>query len=121
MPKQPWYLATSLGDAGRAAGARWVGWYWRRGWIEQSFKDSKSGFGMDATRIRCPLRLTRLLAALTLALSWLTLLGLPRLGLLPHDCHAHVSQRGHASILSQALAYLDEYEQLPDACLPGIP
>jgi len=36
---------------------------------------------MDAAQIRCPLRLTRLLAALTIALSWLTLLGLPRLGL----------------------------------------
>jgi hypothetical protein len=115
-PKQPWYLATSLADAGRA-----VAWYWRRGWIEQSFKDSKSGFGMDAAQIRCPQRLTRLLAALTLALSWLTLLGLPRLGVLPHDWHAHVAQRGKASLLSQALAFLDEYGQLPDACLPGIP
>jgi hypothetical protein len=43
------------------------------------------------------------------ALSWLTLLGLPRLGLLPHGWHAHVTQRGKASILSQALAYLDEF------------
>jgi hypothetical protein len=54
-----------------------------------------------------------------LALSWLTLLGLPRLMLLPDGWHAHVSQRGHASILSQALAYLDEYRHLPDACLPA--
>lgn len=115
VPKQPWYLATSLGDAGRA-----VAWYWRRGWIEQSFKDSKSGFGMDATQIRCPHRLTRLLAALTLALSWLTLLGLPRLGLLPQGWHAHVAQRGRASIVSQALAYLDESGHLPDACLPRL-
>lgn len=113
-PKEPWYLATSLADAGRA-----VAWYWRRGWIEQSFKDSKSGFGMDAAQIRCPVRLTRLLAALTLALSWLTLLGLPRLGLLPDGWHAHVAQRGKASIVSQALAFLDEYGHLPDACLPG--
>lgn len=115
IPKEPWYLATSLRDAGRA-----VAWYWRRGWIEQSFKDSKSGFGMDAAQIRCPQRLTRLLAALTLALSWLTLLGLPRLGMLPPGWGAHVAQRGEASILSQALAYLDEYGCLPDTCLPGI-
>ncbi len=115
-PKQPWYLATSLGDAGRA-----VAWYWRRGWIEQSFKDSKSGFGMDTAQIRCPLRLTRLLAALTIALSWLTLLGLPRLGLLPEGWAAHVAQRGNVSILSQALAFLDECHRLPDACLPGAP
>jgi hypothetical protein len=107
-------MATSLADAGRT-----VAWYWRRGWIEQSFKDSKSGFGMDAAQIRCPLRLTRLLAALTIALSWLTLLGLPRLGLLPDGWHAHVSQRGHASILSQALAFLDEFHTLPAACLPS--
>lgn len=116
VPRQPWYLATSLGDAGRA-----VAWYWRRGWIEQSFKDSKSGFGMDRAQIRCPLRLTRLLAALTLALSWLTLLGLPRLGVLPEGWEAHVAQRGKASVVRQALAYLDEYGQLPDACLPPIP
>jgi hypothetical protein len=115
-PKQPWYLATSLGDAGRA-----VAWYWRRGWIEQSFKDTKGGFGLDAAQVRCPVRLSRLLAALTLALSWLTLLGLPRLMLLPDGWHAHVSQRGQVSILSQALAYLDEYGHLPDACLPGLP
>lgn len=119
-PKEPWYLATSLKDAGRAAGAPRAGWYWRRGWIEQSFKDSKSGFGMDMARIRCPQRLTRLLAALTLALSWLTLLGLPRLGVLPQNWEAHVAQRGKASILSQALAFLDEYQHLPDACLPRI-
>ena len=49
---------------------------------------------MDAAQIRCPVRLTRLLAALTLALGWLTLLGLPRLGLLPDGWHAHVAQRG---------------------------
>lgn len=102
-------------DAGRA-----VAWYWRRGWIEQRFKDSKSGFGMDAAQIRCPLRLTRLLAALTLALSWRTLLGLPRLGMLPVGWGAHVAQRGEVNILSQALADLDEYGCLPDTCLPGI-
>ena len=109
-------LATSLKDAGRA-----VAWYWRRGWIEQSFKDSKGGFGMDTAQIRCPHRLTRLLAALTLALSWLTLVGLPRLGLLPEGWAAHVAHRGNMSILSQALAYLDEFHRLPDVCLPGVP
>lgn len=76
---------------------------------------------MDAAQIRCPVRLTRLLAALTIALSWLTLLGLPRLGVLPQGWHAHVAQRGKASIVSQALAFLDEYGHLPDACLPGLP
>lgn len=116
MPKQPWYLATSLGHAGRE-----VAWYWRRGWIEQSFKDTKSGFGLDAVQICCPDQLNRLLMALTLALSWVTLLGLPRLGLLPDGWEAHIGQRGKTSILSQALAYLDEVRLLPDACLPGAP
>src|SRR6266511_755133 len=35
-PDQPWYLATSLGDAHGA-----VAWHWQRGWIEQSFNDAK--------------------------------------------------------------------------------
>ena len=38
-----WYLATSLSSAKSA-----VSWYWQRGWIEQSFKDSKSLFGLSA-------------------------------------------------------------------------
>ncbi|MGI8689531.1 MAG: hypothetical protein ACR2M3_13235 [Thermomicrobiales bacterium] len=76
---------------------------------------------MDAAQMRCPLRLTRLLAALTLALRWLTLLGLPRLGLLPDGWETHVAQWGNASILSQALTYLDEFHRLPDACLPSVP
>jgi hypothetical protein len=37
QPEEPWYLATSLKNAKSAAS-----WYWQRGWIEQSFKDSKS-------------------------------------------------------------------------------
>lgn len=40
-PEEPWYLATSLKNAKSAAS-----WYWQRGWIEQSFKDSKSRFGL---------------------------------------------------------------------------
>lgn len=42
-PDAPWYLATSLSSAGRT-----VGWYWRRGWIEQSFKDAKARFASIA-------------------------------------------------------------------------
>jgi hypothetical protein len=115
-PDEPWYLATSLPRAGRT-----VAWYWRRGWIEQSFKDVKSRFGLDQAQIRCPERLSRLLMALTIALAWLTLLGLPRLGLLPAGWEAHVAQRGRASVISLALAYLDEYRDLPPAGLPAPP
>lgn len=113
-PDQPWYLATSLGDAKCA-----VAWYWQRGWIEQSFKDSKSRcFGLDKVRIGCPKRLSRLLVGLTIALCWLCLLGLPELGCLPPGWHAHVAQRGRASLLTLALALLDHLQDLPPACLP---
>jgi hypothetical protein len=41
QPEEPWYLATSFEDAKSA-----ISWYWQRGWIEQSFKDAKSRFGL---------------------------------------------------------------------------
>jgi DDE family transposase len=115
-PAEPWYLATSLGDAGRA-----VCWYWRRGWIEQSFKDSKQRFGLDRARVGCPARLSRLVMALTLALAWLTLAALPEVGALPPGWRAHVAQWGAPSLLSLALALLDERRDLPAACLPAAP
>jgi len=77
-PKEPWYLATSLGNAGNA-----IAWYQQRGWIKQSFKDSKSRFALDAVQVGTPDRLTRLLVAMTIALSWLTLAALPEIGALP--------------------------------------
>ena len=46
---EPWYLATNLGDAESAAS-----WYRQRGWIEQSFKDSKSRFGLARVQVRSP-------------------------------------------------------------------
>ena len=114
LPDQPWYLATSLDDPKRA-----VAWYWQRGWIEQSFKDSKSGcFGLHKVQVATPQRLERLLVGLTIALCWLYLLGLPELGVLPAGWHAHVAQRGRASILTLALALLDQLQDLPPACLP---
>ena len=116
VPPEPWYLATSLGRAARA-----VAWYRRRGWIEQSFKDSKSRFGLARARVGCPARLSRLLAALTLALAWLALAALPALGALPPGWPAHVAQWGQPSLLSLALALLDERRDLPPACLPGGP
>ena len=51
-PAEPWYLATSLEDAKSAAN-----WYRQRGWIEQSFKDSKSRFGLARVQVRRPERL----------------------------------------------------------------
>jgi hypothetical protein len=78
QPGEPWYLATSLDDPKSAAS-----WYWQRGWIEQSFKDAKSRLGLARVKVGCPERLSRLLMALTIALWWLTLMGLcPKAALL---------------------------------------
>ncbi len=113
QPAEPWYLATSLKDARSAAN-----WYWQRGWIEQSFKDAKSRFGLARVQIRCPERLGRLLMALTITLSWLTLMGLPEGGVMPQRWRSAVSQRGRASVVSLALALLDHLQDLPPFCLP---
>ncbi len=112
-PSEPWYLATSVTTVKQA-----VAWYWQRGWIEQSFKDSKSRFGLKRVQVQCPQRLSRVLMALTIALTWLSLLGLPERGAQPPGWHAAVAQRGRASIISLALALLDHLGDLPDACLP---
>jgi hypothetical protein len=113
QPPEPWYLATSLKDAKSAAS-----WYWQRGWIEQSFKDAKSRFGLARVQVGCPERLSRLLMALTIALAWLTLAALPEIGALPRRWHSAVAQRGRASVISLALALLDHLGNLPLACLP---
>jgi hypothetical protein len=112
-PREPWYLATSLHSAKSAAS-----WYWQRGWIEQSFKDAKSLFGLARVQVRSPERLCRLLMALTVALSWLSLMGLPEVGALPRRWHSAVAQRGRASYTSLARALLDKLGDLPPCCLP---
>ena len=113
VPAEPWYLATSLDRAEQA-----VAWYWQRGWIEQSFKDSKSRFGLKHVRVGCPQRLSRLLAALTCALAWLTLAALPELRALPHTWATRVAQWGRPSLITLALDLLDHLRDLPPACLP---
>lgn len=65
-----------------------------------------------------PERLCRLLMALTIALSWLTLMGLPEVGAMPRGWRVAVSQRGRASVVSLALALLDKLGDLPPSCLP---
>jgi hypothetical protein len=112
-PEEPWYLATSLATAGNAAS-----WYRQRGWIEQSFKDSKSRFGLKGVRVGTPERLGRLLMGLTIALSWLTLMALPEGGVLPKGFHASVSAWGRASLISVALSLLEKLGNLPLCCLP---
>ncbi len=113
QPEEPWYLATSLKDAQVSAS-----WFWQRGWIEQSFKDSKGRFGLDEVMVGCPKRLSRLLIGLTVALAWLTLMGLPKVGVMPRGWHSAVAQRGRSSVVSLALALLDKLENIPPSCLP---
>lgn len=115
QPEEPWYLATSLKSAKSAAS-----WYWQRGWIEQSFKDSKSRFGLAQVRVGCPKRLSRLLMALSLALSWLTLMGLPEGGVVPKGFRAAVVAWGKASVISMALTLLENLGNLPLRCLPQL-
>lgn len=113
-PAEPWCLATSLKGARSAAN-----WYWQRGWIEQSFKDAKSRFGLAGVRVGTPERLGRLLMALTVALSWLTLMALPESGgPLPAGFRAAVSAWGRASLTSLALSLLERLGDLPLRCLP---
>ena len=113
QPEEPWYLATSLGSARSAAS-----WYWQRGWIEQSFKDAKSRFGLKGIKVGSPERLSRLLMGLTLALSWLTLMGLPESGALSEGFRSAVSAWGRASVISIALSLLEQLGNVPLCCLP---
>jgi hypothetical protein len=113
QPGEPWYLATSLDDPKSAAS-----WYWQRGWIEQSFKDAKSRFGLARVKVGCPERLSRLLMGLTIALWWLTLIGLPEGGVLRGGFRATVSAWGRASVISVALSLLEKLGNLPVSCLP---
>jgi hypothetical protein len=115
-PDEPWYPATTFEDAKSA-----TNWYWQRGWIEQSFRDSKSRFGLKWVRVGSPERLSRLLMALTIALSWLTLMGLPGRGLLPEGFRAAVSAWGRASVISMALSLLEKLGDIPLCCLPRTP
>jgi hypothetical protein len=115
QPEEPWYLPTSLKDAKKSAAA----WYWQRGWIEQSFKDSKSRFGLGRVRVGSPKRLSRLLMALSVALSWLTLMGLSGGGVVVlKGFRAAVVAWGKASVISMALALLEKHGNLPLRCLP---
>lgn len=55
---------------------------------------------------------------LTIALSWLTLMGLPEGGVLPAGFRCAVSAWGRASVISLALSLLEKLGNLPLRCLP---
>ena len=73
--------------------------------------------GRKRVRVGCPVRRSRVVLGLTLALAWLTPAALPELGALPPGWPARVAQWGRASLLSLALALLDHLRDLPLACL----
>ena len=56
--------------------------------------------------------------ALSIALSWLTLMALPGGGALPRGFRATVSAWGKASVISLALSLLEKLSDLPSCCLP---
>jgi len=67
----------------------------------------------------CPDRVSRLLVALTITLSWLTLVGLPGIGAMPRVWHKEVVQWGRVSVLSLDLERLDHLGSSPLACSPS--
>ena len=115
-PKQAWYLATNLGSAARA-----VAWYRQRWWIEPSFRDTKSRFGLAGTQVGQAARLGRLVVGLTLALAWLSLAVLPEVRAKPVGWSVAVAQWGQASVIKLALELFDRLGGLPPACLPQAP
>ncbi len=56
--------------------------------------------------------------ALTIALSWPTLMGLPQSGVLPRGFRATVSSWGKASVIGLGLSLLEKLGYLPLPCLP---
>lgn len=113
-PEEPWYLATTLGCPARA-----LCWYWRRGWIEQSFRDAKQRFGLERVRVGTPDRLTRLLLGLTLALAWL-LLAAPAAAF-GAAWAAHIGQWGRLSWLTRILAWVDAHPHPSWPATPSTP
>jgi hypothetical protein len=112
-PDEPWYLATSLCGIKLA-----VAWYQRRFWIEESFRDDKSRLLLDEVRVESTLRLNRLLMALTIAVCWLCLIADPKAGVLPPNWNAAVVTWGRASLVLQALVYLEDCSILPRVLEP---
>jgi len=68
-------------------------------------------------RMGCPKRLSRLLMALSVALTWLSLMGLPESGLLLEGFRAAVSAWGRVSVTGMALSLLEKLGNLPLCCL----
>ena len=99
-------------------------WYAQRTWLEATFKDAKSRFGLDRVALGCPDRLNRLLLGLTLALAWLALVALPEIGALHRTTvtwagwRREVQAHGTVSLITFALEFLARFQRFPAAALP---
>lgn len=96
-----WYLGTSFQDAEQA-----VGWYTKRFWIEEMFRDLKSRLGLTQAHLKDEERLARLLLGFQIAYLILALIGLH----LPERWQAYLASRDRLSFVQLglwALQWLD--------------
>jgi hypothetical protein len=116
--KEPWCLATSLGDA---TAAEVIALYARRFCTEESFRDIKDlrfGMGLSAMHIREPERRDRLLLLSALAIALLTLLGTAgeRLGM-ERYLKANTAKSRTYSLFRQGCFYYQALPMMPEAQL----
>ncbi len=99
--KEPWFLATDLEDPQEA-----IRLYRQRAWIDELFRDWKSHFGLEESRVASVERLERLLVGLVVAywvLAWVGLFGVSRRFV------GQVISWGRASFVFLALEYLQAH------------
>ncbi len=89
-----WYLGTSFTDAEQA-----VGWYKKRFWIEEMFRDLKSHLGLTQAHLKDEERLARLLLGFQIAYLILALIGLH----LPKRWQAYLASRERLSFVQLGL------------------
>lgn len=93
-----WYLGTSFTDAEQA-----VGWYKKRFWIEEMFRDLKSRLGLTQAHLKDEERLARLLLGFQIAYLILALIGLH----LPKRWQAYLASRDRLSFVQLGLWSLE--------------
>jgi len=113
--KEPWCIATSLGDA---TGREIVNHYAKRWTIEPGFRDAKDlrfGMGMSTLRISDPQRRDRLLLLNALAVVLLTLLGAAGESLgLDRLLKSNTSKRRTHSLFRQGCLLYDLIPNMPE-------
>jgi len=93
-----WYLGTSFSDAEQA-----VGWYKKRFWIEEMFRDLKSRLGLKRAHLKDEDRLARLILGFQIAYLILALIGLH----LPKRWQAYLASRDRLSFVQLGLWALE--------------